>query len=66
MKVCDRILTGIFAAGKTPIALLLRRSSDLFFVPSVFPIDSGKPSSSPKLKPMARHTKYTNALTTSH
>lgn len=45
-------LTGICAAGRTPIELapvLMLRA--LRLLPSTFPSDSGKPSSSPTLKP---------------
>jgi len=46
-------LTGIiFAAGNTPIELApVRRLSALRLLPSKFPKDSGKPNSSPTLKP---------------
>lgn len=45
-------LTGIFAAGKTPIWLApVRRLSARLLLPSTLPNDSGKPNSSPTLKP---------------
>lgn len=45
-------LTGILAAGKTPMefAPVLRLSARLL-LPSTLPNDSGKPNSSPTLKP---------------
>lgn len=50
-------LTDNFSAGKTPIALFsVRRSRDLFLLPSMLPSDSGKPSSSPRLKPEIKIT----------
>lgn len=46
-------LTGIFAAGRTPIELApVLRLRALLLLPSTFPNDSGKPNSSPTLKPI--------------